>query len=362
LPGYHVLAEERDEGQAHLFVYRDGAYFVAIPLLLRSIDSALPATNLAPLGEGWLDATSVYGYPGPVASHPDVPASVVRNFQTALRDTLKKWKIVTVFSRLNPLIPQSGWLASAEGSTPAGHRAGLGECVPMGRTVALDLRLPTEKQRQQYRTNHKRNINRLRREGATCLHDDEWQYFDTFIDIYYQTMRRAGASDDYFFDRAYFVRLRELLGDHLHLFVALGPAGTPEEGCVLSGGLFTFCNSIVQYHLGGTDSRYLNLGASKLIFDTVRMWGTELGAEMFHLGGGVGSREDSLFQFKAGFSNLTCQFQVWKMVVNEQMYIKLAEQKRVWNQAAGLAAMDDHYFPAYRCPTKPLAAMQEELQ
>ena len=375
LPGYHALAEERDEGQAHLWLYTEGNYFVAIPLLLRSIGSVEtrrvsarpglrqragenPSGLAEPIGEGWLDATSVYGYPGPVASHSDVPASVVRNFQTALCETLKEWKIVTVFSRLHPLIPQCGLLS------------GLGECVPMGQTVSIDLSLSVEMQRQQYRTNHKRDINRARREGVTCVHDDDWKYFDTFIDIYYETMRRTGASDDYFFDRTYFIRLRELLGNHLHLFVALGPAtegsigsaslGTPKEGLVLSGALFTVCDSIIQYHLGGTDSRYLYLGPSKLIFDTVRMWGAELGAEMLHLGGGVGSREDSLFRFKAGFSNLRCQFQVWKMVVNEQVYQQLLEQKRAWNQAAGLAAVDDNYFPAYRCPTQ--ANLKEELR
>jgi hypothetical protein len=49
LPGYHALAEERDEGRAHLLLYTEGHYFVAIPLLLRSIE-AVP--GLARIGEG----------------------------------------------------------------------------------------------------------------------------------------------------------------------------------------------------------------------------------------------------------------------------------------------------------------------
>ena len=334
LPGYHTLAEERDEGQARLLLYTEGPYFIAIPLLLRPI-GAVP--GLVRIGEGWWDATSVYGYAGPIASHSDVPASVLRDFQTALCETLKEWRIVTVFSRLHPLIPQCGLLS------------GLGECVPMGQTVSIDLNLPVDMQRQQYRTNHKRDINRARREGITCVHDEDWNYLDTAVEIYYETMRRTGASDYYFFDQAYFTRLHELLGDCLHLFVAI------KEGIVLSAALFTLCNSIIQYHLGGTDPRYLNLAPSKLTFDTVRLWGSEIDARIFHLGGGVGSREDSLFHFKAGFSELRYQFKVWRMVVDQAVYLQLVQQKRAWNRANGLEVTGDDYFPAYRCPTRAVS-------
>ncbi len=344
LPGYHALAEERDEGQTRLLLYTEGPYFVAIPLLLRPI-GAVP--GLARIGEGWWDATSVYGYAGPIASHSDVPAPVLRDFQTALCETLKEWRIVTVFSRLHPLIPQCGLLS------------GLGECVFVGQTVSIDLNLPVDVQRQQYRSNHKRDINRARREGITCVHDDDWKYLDTFIELYHETMGRTDATGYYFFDRAYFTHLRNALGNRLNLFVAL------KEGAVLSGALFTVCNSIIQYHLGGTYSRYLNLAPSKLIFDTVRIWGNELGVDIFHLGGGVGSREDGLFHFKAGFSSLRCQFKVWRMVVNQGVYKQLLEQKRLWSKAEGLEAVDNNYFPAYRCPTdiirsQSLTRIQEE--
>lgn len=333
LPGYHALAEERGEGQAHLFLYTEGSYFVAIPLLLRPIE-AVP--GLARIGKGWWDATSVYGYAGPIASHSDsdLPASVLRDFQTALCETLKEWRIVSVFSRLHPLILQCGLLAD------------LGDCIPMGQTVFIDLSLPADKQRQEYRSNHKRDINRARREGITCVHDDDWKYLDTFIELYHETMGRTDATSYYFFDRAYFTHLRNALGNRLNLFVAL------KEGAVLSGALFTVCNSIIQYHLGGTYSRYLNLAPSKLIFDTVRVWGKELGADIFHLGGGVGSRQDGLFRFKAGFSSLRGQFSVWRMIVNQDVYTQLSEQKRMWSRAEGLEAVDNDYFPTYRRPTR----------
>jgi hypothetical protein len=332
LPAYHGLAEERGEGEAHLFVYREDLYTIGVPLLLRSIDE-LP--YLAQAGEEWWDATSVYGYAGPVASHLDVPASVVRNFQAALCEALTERRVVSVFSRLHPLIvPQAGLLS------------GLGECVPLGQTVSIDLKQPVDQQYQQYRNNHKRDIRRARQEGVACVHDEDWEYLDAFIEIYHARMKHIGAADYYFFEREYFGRLHDMLGNHLHLFVAL------KEGVVLSGALFTLCDSIVQYHLGGTCSCHLDLSPLKLIFDTVRIWGTELGVGSLHLGGGLGSREDGVFHFKGGFSKMRCQFKVWRVVVDQGVYQQLLEHKRVWCKDKGLEITDNHYFPAYRCPAK----------
>src|SRR4029077_566616 len=50
------------------------------------------------------------------------------------------------------------------------------------------------------------------------------------------------------------------------------------DGEVISGGLFTLCNGIVQYHLGGTRNTALKLSPTVLIFDTVRRWSPKNGA------------------------------------------------------------------------------------
>lgn len=334
LPEYHLVAEERGEGTGVLFFYREASQMIAWPFLLRPLKAV---AGLEVVGRELQDATSVYGYPGPVFNRCP-PERSMRRFAASLLGYFESERVIAAFSRLHPFFDQEPCLEYLDG-----------QVLSMGPTVAIDLSLPVEVQRQQYRTNHKRDINKARRKGITCIHDKEWRYFDSFIDIYYETMRRTDAGDYYFFDQTYFVRLRELLGNCLHLSVAL------KDGLVSSGALFTVCNSIIQYHLGGTDSRYLALAPSKLIFDTVRLWGNEIGARILHLGGGVGSREDSLFLFKAGFSKLRYQFKVWRMVVNPVMYRQLVQQKRAWNKANGLEAMYDDYFPAYRCPTQAIS-------
>ena len=331
LPAYHALAEEREEGQAHLFLYKEEQYFVAIPLLLRSIAAA---PGLARIGKGWWDATSVYGYAGPIASHSNVPASVLRNFRAALRETLLGRYIVTVFSRLHPLIPQQRGLLS-----------GLGECTPMGQTVSIDLTLPVDVQRARYRKGHKYDIKKLRRLGVICLNDQNRVYLNEFVNIYHETMHRVNASDAYFFDHTYFERLVSTPGSTIQLFICL------LENKAICGGLFTLCDGIVQYHLSGLRNEFRKLAPTKLLLETVRLWANERGASTFHLGGGVGSQEDSLFQFKAGFSDRRHEFAIWRWVLLPDIHDQLCQEKARWNKRNGLKPVSSGYFPAYRCAT-----------
>ena len=327
LAAYHRIAEERGEGIAHLFAYRDGEFTIALPLLLRPIELSG--------GEAWHDATSVYGYAGPLASHVDMPAEVVRNFHEALKEALVKRGVVTVFSRLHPLIPQTRILA------------GIGDCRPEGETVSIDLTLIQETQWAQYRASYKSSIKKLRRAGLVCLRDDDKRHLVDFSRIYHQTMRRVNAHESYFFKPDYFTCLAERLGPALELFVV------KLDGVIIGAALFTLCDGIVQYHLGGTSDDFVKIAPTPLLIDTARLWANERGARTMHLGGGVGSKEDSLFFFKSGFSQRRHTFPTWRWVIEPETYRKLCDEKTSRNVAGGLQWTSADFFPQYRCPTMP---------
>jgi dTDP-4-amino-4,6-dideoxygalactose transaminase len=324
LPQYHGVEERRLAAIAHLFVYSEGDYLIALPLLLRSAGER---------STGWNDATSVYGYGGPVASHESMPETVVRNFQRALREALVERQVIAVFSRLHPLMAQHDLLL------------GLDEFRTDGRTVSIDLTLALEEQRANYRAAHKRLINKRQRDGVlTCLRDQEKRCFNEFMSIYEETMHRVKAERSYFFDRDYFNQLGRELGPILQLFVAV--AGSK----VAAAGLFTTCDGVVQYHLGGTRDEFLKLSPMTLIFDAVRFWANEIGARVFHLGGGVGAKEDSLYHYKAGFSDRRHLFTTWRWVVAPDIYRELCIRRTRINDLQGFEPALADYFPAYRCP------------
>ena len=317
---YHVVAERRGEGTAQLYIYRDGEHLIAVPLLLRPID---PTRQ-----RGWLDATSVYGYTGPVTSHAPLPSSVVSGFQAALAEELTRRRVVAVFSRLHPLIEQRETLA------------GLGECPTHGQTISIDLTLDPEEQEAHYSKSCRRTLRTLRDLGFVGLHDAEKRYLPEFVDVYLETMRRTSADSSYFLDRRHFETLTRELGPAVQLFVAI------QDGTVAAATLATVCDGIVQDYLGGTRTEFLKFSPDRLVVDTERAWATRTGARVFHLGGGVGAREDSVFRYKAGFSDRRHTFRTWRWVVRPDVYAELA-------RAASVADEDEsRFFPVYRAPNR----------
>jgi Acetyltransferase (GNAT) domain len=327
LPQYHRVAERHGEGIAHLFVYREGVHMIALPLLLRPVDPAEPG--------GWQDATSVYGYGGPVASDDAVPEAVARNFRTALAETLAERRVVTVFSRLHPLIAQPKILA------------GLGECLANGTTISIDLTLSDEEQRAQYSKSCRTSIRKLHELGFIGWHDREMEHLDEFREVYDETMRRVGAPSSYCFDKGYFDLFTRELRNVSHLFVAL------KDGEIAAATLCTICDGIVQDHLGGTRDAFLKFSPDRLVVDTERIWAKEMGARVFHLGGGVGSQQDSVFHYKAGFSSTRHTFATLRWVLRYDIYEELVAKKERWNQANAVRLSCAGFFPAYRCPTIP---------
>ena len=327
LPSYHRIAEQRGEGTAFLFTYREGRYLIALPLLLRPVDEEDPA--------GWRDATSVYGYGGPIASHELIPEQVVRNFHASLGKELVDRRVVTVFSRLHPLIAQEGLLV------------GLGETRPVGQTVSVDLTLPLEDQWAGYSKKCRRIIDKARQAGVVCIHDQERSYRREWVEIYHETMLRVDAPSSYFYDEEYFDLLADELGAVLQLFVAI------VDGSVAAAGLYTSCDGIVQAHLGAMRREYMKISPTRLLDDTARLWAHESGARVFHLGGGVGGQEDSLFRYKAGFSDRRHRFATWRWIVNAEIYRELCERRQHRDQRQASSVATGDYFPGYRRPTEP---------
>ena len=153
LAGYHRLAELRGEGAARLFVYREDGHIIALPLLVRPVDESDPG--------GAHDATSVYGYAGPVASDSHIPKRIVCAFQALLREELERRQVVAVFSRLHPLIEQDHLLD------------GLGAIHPTGHTVAVDVTVPQEEQWAGFSRGLRRLIRRGLEAGLVCIHDHD---------------------------------------------------------------------------------------------------------------------------------------------------------------------------------------------
>ncbi len=331
LPEYHALAEARGEGEAHLFVYEEDAALVALPLLLRPLDDV---AGLGGAGQGWRDATSVYGYAGPVTNLTAGTLATAAGFRHALAEWLTARGVVALFTRLHPLLPQAGLLS------------GLGERLLAGHTVSIDLTLAPEEQVARYRKGHRYEIRRAERMGMTCVLDKDAADLLRFAELYRTAMLRLNAAAYYHFDDAYFEQLYSS-GLGMQLLLAY------HEGALAAGALFARCGPIVQYHLAATNDACSRLAPMKLIVDTARRWAVEQGATVLHLGGGAGAAKDSLYDFKAGFGGPTHEFALWRWLVNPQACVRLNAIAAEHDRRHGLRPANETFFPLYRAPRVP---------
>ena len=330
LPGYHELHEKQGEGAGRLLVYEEEDKLIALPLLIREIGSVPGLDAFA----DYHDATSVYGYPGPIANEQGrADAAFLARFARQLQDYARAHGWISVFSRLHPLL--------------ANHRMliDLGEIIGLSDTIAIDLTIPPDEQTARYRKSHRYEIRRARREGMEVIIDTDWDFYPAFVEMYLGTMKRVQAAAHYFFDQFYFDELRRALGDRMRLFVAR------MNGQICAASLFVMTAGIIQYHLSASNEHCLKWAPSKFIIDEARRWGVENGARWLHLGGGVGSSEDALFRFKAGFSPERHRFYIWKWIVNPELYEQMARQRQYWLTARDIQVPQSNYFPAYRIET-----------
>jgi len=324
---YHLIAEEMEEGKPILFAYQDSNNMLAIPLLLRSIchEKWFPDGH-----KDLFDVTSVYGYTGPISSSNDLPYEFIKNFSLSLFSSLRELHVVSLFSRLHPLVDYKSSFDDYFNR------------ITIGGTVSIDLSIPPEDQISKYSDNHKRGMKKLRKEEFHCYEDVELHYLDDFINIYIETMDRVNADALYYFPKKYFFSLFKNLHKTMHLFVCI------KNGELASAGIFSLCHNIIQYHLGATRSSYLKYSPMKLLFDIVRQWGVNNHATVFHLGGGLGSSKDSLLHFKAGFSDRMHKFAVWEKILLPEEYKLLCNAKADYNRKNNLRNSNASFFPLYR--------------
>lgn len=311
---YHLLSKNENDTPI-LIKYTEGNLVIVLPLLIRKID-----------GTDFSDATSVYGYPGPLTNKikGDFDNS---NFKEKLNLFFLEKNIVSVFSRLNPFIPNQDLILN-----------GIGETSFHGKIVNIDLTKSLDQQREQYNRRLKSYINNARKK-CTIKKAVNKESINEYINAYYENMHRVNAAERYFFPEKYFYDLINCKDFETDILLAINN----DNNDIMAGAMFIKKNNIVQYHLSGIKEEYLSLNPIKLLIDEMRINATQQNYTYFNLGGGVNSQQDSLFQFKSTFSKDFKDFKLWKYIVNENIYNQLIIKNMELTREESTT-----FFPAYR--------------
>lgn len=298
---YHRMYELNGDGEARLFIFREGRRLFVHPFLQRSI-----ATNsgIKPCS----DISSAYGYSGPLSSTMD--AGFLRTADAAFVEYCRKESVVTEFIRFHPLLQNQRYAAASVGM----------ELVHLRDYVAVNIAETEEEQQRNYSPQNRNMIRKSISAGVKVIPDLHADRFNEFVSIYLDKMRQLGAAPLYYFSDAFFTALRDLVRSSGFLLIA-----EQEREC-LGAAVFLHNGNYAHYFLAAnTTSGRKTAAGNLLLHEAVNLFRNK-GCRLLHLGGGVtASEHDPLLFFKKGFSRTTVPYHIGKRIHDGESYRQLIE-------------------------------------
>jgi serine/alanine adding enzyme len=262
------------------------------------------------------DVTTPYGYGGPVGLGPAPPGEA---FWELYEGWCRESLVMTTFIRFHPLLANHRW---------AGPSVHLEELAG-----TFSWRLDEDDLLGSMHRHHRRAVRKAEAAVEVEVSERPGSLGD-FASLHEITMQRQKADDFYFFPPAYWDALAGGLSEQLVRFDAV------LYGELVASVLCLTAAPWLHYHLGASLEPARSVGASNLLMLAAARWGREAGYEQFHLGGGVGGREDSLWEYKRRFApDGLVEAWLGKLVHDESAYLALTGGETL--DVAG-------FFPAYR--------------
>lgn len=212
--------------------------------------------------------------------------------------------------------------------------------IDLGKTVAMDLESEELIWSNIIGKCHNK-INKAKRNGLVVKHSNsDFELYKTFMEIYKETMDHDDATDYYYFSEEFYRSIHEDMHDEYELFYV------ELEGKIIAMSIMLFANGYMHYHLSGSLVEYRNMAPTNLLLYEAAKWGSQKGFRLLHLGGGVGSGEDSLYIFKMSFNkNSDFQFSISKDIFDQEKYNELVELRK---QVDPYFNVESSFFPLYR--------------
>ena len=315
LSGYVKAFQIHGDGDPYLLYYQDNG-LRAIYVYMRR-ETALP---------GVYDSVTPYGYGG-VLFEGDCSDENRKAFWAEYVAKMHNEHIVADFVRYHPVLRNADKMKDVSDVTDLGH------------TIAMDLTSPDDIWGKIVSKN-RNMIRKAEKNGVAFFHGKGMELINEFMEIYNATMRKKNADEYYFFKRPFYESIDRDLNDNYEIFYAM------YQGRPIAMSIMIFANGRLNYHLSGSDIEYRKLAPSNSLLYNAALWGCEHGFKTFHLGGGVGSVEDGLYRFKAGFNrNSDYQFSIGKQVFDWDLYDELVRIRK--ESDPGFDASST-FFPLYR--------------
>ena len=316
LSGYVKAFQIHGDGEPLLFFYEDDKCRGINVVMKRDI--ALDKHFIGKIEVGkYYDFATPYGYGGWLVEGIEYKE---------LFTEYEKWcvdnGIVSEFVRFHPVLKNQIFSENSY------------QVIPLGETVAIDT---TDKEIiwANFNSKNRNVIRKAINNGIQIKKGLSNELLETFIEIYNKTMDKDNADEYYYFKDEFYHSILNDLKDNATVFYA------ELNGQTIAASIMIYANGRLNYHLSGSLREYQNLAPSNLLLWKAAEWGNELGCITFHLGGGVGSGEDSLFKFKKAFyRGELCRYHIGKKVFDQKTYEELINYRSSIERTT--------FFPEYR--------------
>ena len=316
LSGYSKGFKLHGDGEPLLFYYENRHIRGINVVFKRDISKVTFFKGKLP-GNTYFDFSTPYGYGGWI-----IEGEGYHEWFSTLEDWCRKNGVISSFVRFHPVV--KNYIFSE----------GIYNIIPLGQTVAMDLRSP-EIIWENISSKNRNMIRKAEKSGVKIFSGRSEALYKEFIGIYNATMEHDNADDYYFFRPEFYNSICFDLPENAQIFYAV------KDNEMIAASIMIAANGYLNYHLSGLKYEYRSLAPSNLLLYKAALWGCANGYKTFHLGGGVGSQEDNLFKFKKSFfkgSNL-CQFYIGKKIYIQEKYDELISMREPINSG---------FFPEYR--------------
>ena len=323
LSGYTKAFNIHGDGEPILFYYDDENTRAINVVMKRDIEKDRNFRGkIEP--ETYFDITTPYGYGGFI-----VEGTINENSLMQLNELYSDYcvsnNIISEFVRFHPVLENSKLNSE------------IYEVIDLGNTITMNL--ASKEQIWNDLSSKNRNvIRKALKSGVEIYWGRSSELIDEFIPLYNATMNKDNATDYYYFNKDFYNSVLNDLKYNCLLFYAVF------EGKVISSSMILFGNDKMHYHLSASDREHQSLAPTNLLLYQAACWGCENGYKSFHLGGGLGSKEDSLYKFKKAFNkNSETYFSIGKKIFDQEKYYELIKIRDI-----NYDDSNSTFFPQYR--------------
>lgn len=324
LSGYTKAFKLHGDGEPTLIYYHDEEIRAINVVVIRDIAEDKRFKDKIET-KSLFDVTTPYGYGGFVIE--GIPnESNIKRLNEEYSDYCRSKNIISEFVRFHPVLKNSK------------INSEIYEVIDLGKTITMDL-ISKEQIWNDLSGKNRNVIRKAIKSGVEIYWGRSPELIEEFIPLYNATMNKEEATDYYYFNKEFYKSVLEDLRYNSLVFYAL------YDQKVISMSMILFGNENMHYHLSASDREHQNLAATNLLLYEAACWGCENGYKSFHLGGGLGSKEDNLFKFKKAFNkNSGTYFSIGKMIFNQEKYDELIGIREKDTEDN----VETSFFPRYR--------------